>query len=201
VALTSFLPTTSYVSPRHRARRTLELLDIGCRDKLPWQDERNHALDIRTNAKVQITEDIREWDYGEYEGITSAQIKERREKAGQPVWDIWRDGCPGGETPAQVTERLDRLIHDIRTRFHDAAIGVPKSDAPVSDVLLVAHGHILRAFAMRWIGRELTEGVALLLEAGGVGTLSYEHRSLHEPAILLGGAFMVDLVEGGKERE
>lgn len=86
-----------YVSPRHRARRTLELLDIGCREKLPWQDERNHSCDIRTNAKVQITDDIREWDYGEYEGITSAEITERREKAGQRVWDIWRDGCPGGE--------------------------------------------------------------------------------------------------------
>ena len=153
---------------------------------------------------MQITEDIREWDYGDYEGLTSAQIKEQREKAGEKVWDIWRDGCPGGESPADVTKRLDRLITDIRTRFHDEAIGKPKGGAPISDVLLVAHGHILRAFAMRWIGRELTEGVSLLLEgmlssppssspilgfanvsaAGGVGTLSYEHRSLHEPAIL-----------------
>lgn len=136
------------------------------------------------------------------------QIKEQREKDGEKVWDIWRDGCPGGESPADVTKRLDRLIQDIRMRFHDAAIGKPKGEAPISDVLLVAHGHILRAFAMRWTGRELTEGVSLLLEgtlfplpflspspllslmpanvfaAGGVGTLSYEHRSLHEPAIL-----------------
>ncbi|KAL2050393.1 hypothetical protein ABVK25_009365 [Lepraria finkii] len=184
-----------YVSPRHRAQKTLELLDIGCRDKLPWQESRDHALDIRTNANVQITEDIREWDYGEYEGITSLEIEERRKEKGEAKWDIWRDGCPGGESPAQVTERLDRLIHDIRTRFHDQAIGKPKGEAPISDVLLVAHGHILRAFAMRWIGRELTEGVSLLLEAGGVGTLSYEHRSVHEPAILLGGQFMVDLVD------
>ena len=56
------------------------------------------------------------------------------------------------------------MIKDIRTRFHDHAIGKPKGEAPISDVLLVAHGHILRAFAMRWIGRELTEGVSLLLE-------------------------------------
>lgn len=104
----------------------------------------------------------------------------------------------GSRSPGQVTARLDRLISDIRTRFHNAAIGVPKSDSPTCDVLLIAHGHILRAFAMRWIGKELTEGVSLLLEAGGVGTMSYEHRSLHEPAILLGGAFMVDLVEKGK---
>lgn len=195
------------MSPRSRARRTLELLDIGCRDKLPWQDTQT-LCDIRTEAKVQVTEDIREWDYGDYEGLTSVQIKEQREKSGEKVWDIWRDGCPGGESPAEVTKRLDRLIQDIRTRFHDVAIGKPKGEAPISDVLLVAHGHILRAFAMRWIGRELTDGVSLLLEgmlspisfppplplqslryadvfpAGGVGTMSYEHRSLHEPAIL-----------------
>ena len=88
----------SYVSPRHRARRTLELLELGCRDKLPWKDP--HPDDpsfVRTEAKVQVTEDIREWDYGEYEGITSAEIKERRKKQGLPEWDIWRDGCPGGE--------------------------------------------------------------------------------------------------------
>ncbi len=159
---------------------------------------------------MQVTQDIREWDYGDYEGLTSGQIKEQREKAGEKVWDIWRDGCPGGESPADVTKRLDRLIKDIRTRFHNEAIGKPKGEAPICDVLLVAHGHILRAFAMRWIGRELTDGVSLLLEgtlplplpvlplplhlrwvksanvfaAGGVGTMSYEHRSLHEPAIL-----------------
>ena len=155
--------TSSYVSPRSRARRTLELLDIGCRDKLPWQDTHTHC-DIRTEAKVQVTADIREWDYGDYEGLTSVQIKEQREKAGEKVWDIWRDGCPGGESPADVTRRLDRLIKDIRTRFHDEAIGKAKGEAPISDVLIVAHGHILRAFAMRWIGRELTDGVSLLLE-------------------------------------
>ncbi|KAL2042746.1 hypothetical protein N7G274_004505 [Stereocaulon virgatum] len=184
-----------YVSPRHRAQKTLELLDLGCRDKLPWQESRSHTADVRTNAKVQICEDIREWDYGDYEGITSAEIEERRKANGEAKWDIWRDGCPGGESPAQVTERLDRVIHDIRTRYHDHAIGKSKGEAPVSDVLLVAHGHILRALAMRWIGKELTEGVALLLEAGGVGILSYEHRSVHEPAIVLGGSFMVDMVE------
>jgi probable phosphoglycerate mutase len=52
---------------------------------------------VRTNAKVQITQDIREWDYGDYEGVTSPQIKEQRQKAGLGSWDIWRDGCPGGE--------------------------------------------------------------------------------------------------------
>ena len=74
------------------------------------------------------------------------------------------NGFEYGRSPADVTKRLDRLITDIRTRFHDNAFGKPKGEAPSSDVILVAHGHILRAFAMRWIGRKLTEGVALLLE-------------------------------------
>jgi len=65
---------------------------------LPWTSQREESLDIRTNAKVQITDDIREWDYGGYEGLTSPQIKEQRRKDGeQGGWDIWRDGCPGGE--------------------------------------------------------------------------------------------------------
>lgn len=67
-------------------------------------------------------------------------------------------------SPADVTNRLDRLINDIRSRFHEKSIGQPKANDTPSDVLLVAHGHILRAFAMRWIKRELTEGVSLLLE-------------------------------------
>ncbi|KAI4167278.1 MAG: hypothetical protein LQ346_009080 [Caloplaca aetnensis] len=218
-----------YVSPRKRAQRTLELLDLGCRGGMPWQrtqrertQEQEHEQtqqqeeqqqqqqqtqtsaheqdDIRTNATVEITDRIREWDYGAYEGLTSATIRALREKSGEGAWDIWRDGCPGGESPADITKRLDLLIHDIRSRFHAKSMGrQPRGsdggpEGP-SDVLLVAHGHILRAFAMRWIGRELTEGVALLLEAGGVGTLSYEHYSIDEPAILLGGAFMVDVVE------
>ena len=86
------------MSPRHRARKTLELLNLGCRDKLPWQERREYTdQDVRTNAKVQITEDIREWDYGEYEGLTSKNIREQRASRGEGVWDIWRDGCPGGE--------------------------------------------------------------------------------------------------------
>lgn len=63
------------------------------------------------------------------------------------------------------------------------------------DVLVVAHGHILRAFAGRWIRNDIARNPSLILEAGGVGTLSYEHHSLDEPAILLGGAFMSDIVE------
>jgi len=88
----------SYVSPRKRAQKTLELLEVGCRDKLPWEDKRKHDDDgIRTNACVQITQDIREWDYGDYEGVTSPEIKKQRAEAGLGTWDIWKDGCPGGE--------------------------------------------------------------------------------------------------------
>lgn len=178
-----------YVSPRRRAQRTLELLGLCCAEKFPWQDERTHPdEEIRTNAKVQVTDDIREWDYGNYEGLTSAQVREQRKKSGEAVWDIWRDGCPGGEyvqsfvsmtrtkeitdfgirhhirSPKDVTERLDRLIDEIRTKYQKDVIGKHKSEGVSGDVLVVAHGHILRAFAMRWINQELTNGVSLLLD-------------------------------------
>lgn len=66
-------------------------------------------------------------------------------------------------------------------------------------MLIVAHGHILRALAGRWIGKDIADNPSLILEAGGVGTLSYEHHSIREPAILLGGAFMSDVVEQAEE--
>lgn len=75
--------------------------------------------------------------------------------------------------PEDVTDRLDRLIKDIRDRWHQPVIGTSKEEAKNGDVLVVAHGHILRAFAMRWAGKTLQDGPAFLLEAGGVGTLRY----------------------------
>ncbi|OJJ38210.1 hypothetical protein ASPWEDRAFT_35809 [Aspergillus wentii DTO 134E9] len=88
-----------YVSPRSRSQRTLELLEIGCRERLPWTERRKSESEeaIRTEAKVEVTEAVREWDYGDYEGLTSKQIKEMRAQNGQEPWDIWREGCPGGE--------------------------------------------------------------------------------------------------------
>lgn len=74
-------------------------------------------------------------------------------------------------SPEQVTERLDRLISEIREKWHKPAIGQPKEKDVQGDVLIVAHGHILRALAMRWAGKSLQDGPAFLLEAGGVGTL------------------------------
>ncbi|KAF2465973.1 phosphoglycerate mutase-like protein [Lindgomyces ingoldianus] len=197
-----------YVSPRHRAQRTLELLDLGCRDRYPWHNSSTPAspqsLDIRTNAKISITPSIREWDYGSYEGLTSPQIRASRLSRGLPPdWDIWRDGCEGGESPEEVTSRLDALIAEIRGKWHEGQFGKDsgwkgKQGVP-NDVLIVAHGHILRAFAARWIGKDLKGNPSLILEAGGVGTLSYEHHSIEEPAILLGGAFVVDVVEKDEE--
>ncbi|KAH7075949.1 phosphoglycerate mutase family protein [Paraphoma chrysanthemicola] len=197
-----------YVSPRTRAQRTLELLNLGCRDRFPWHtsDSGAQTLDIRTNAQIQVTPAIREWDYGIYEGKITADIKkERKEKGLNEDWDIWRDGCEGGESPEDITTRLDALIADIRARFHEGKFGKDagwkgKTGEP-NDVLIVAHGHILRAFAARWVGKKLEENPSLILEAGGVGTLSYEHHSIEEPAILLGGGFVVDVVERETEGE
>jgi sedoheptulose-bisphosphatase len=179
-----------FVSPRSRAQKTLELLDLGCHDPYPWQVEHEQTSPVRTDAKVTLTDDIREWDYGEYEGITSAQIETQRAEQGLGPWDIWKDGCPGGESPQDIIKRVDRLIREIRDKHHRPVVGKPKDKTVKGDVLVVGHGHILRAFAIRWIGQPLTES-HFIMEAGGVGTLSYEHHSIDEPAILLGGGFVV----------
>ena len=85
------------MSPRKRAQRTFELLEIGCRAQIPWK-ESPEKCDVRTEADIEVTDSIREWDYGDYEGLTSATIRENRSKEGlNPAWDIWADGCPGGE--------------------------------------------------------------------------------------------------------
>lgn len=82
----------------------MELLGLGCKDEYPWQrhgekedDDGGGWEEKGTSAKVEVTESVREWDYGDYEGITSREIQERREERGEGEWDIWRDGCPGGE--------------------------------------------------------------------------------------------------------
>ncbi|KAM7205682.1 Histidine phosphatase superfamily [Rhypophila sp. PSN 637] len=187
-----------YVSPRKRAQRTLELLNLGFDEPFPWNAHGARDGDgLQCSARIEVTENIREWDYGDYEGITTPRIKEMRKEQGlDPAWDIWKDGCPGGESPEDINERLDRLIKDIRSKWHNPVMGNNKQEdagQQHGDVLVVAHGHILRAFAQRWAGQSLKDGPTFLLEAGGVGTLSYEHHNIEEPAILLGGAFMVDL--------
>lgn len=165
-----------FVSPRTRAKRTLELL---------FQD---HPEDIK-NIPCDITEDIREWDYGEYEGKKTAEIRALRKAKGldqDHPWSIWEDGCEGGEMPQQVQERIDRLIDRIQA-IHQKALDENRP----SDVLVFGHGHILRCFVLRWVKRPITVNPSFILEAGGVGVLSYEHYNCSEPAISLGGAFAV----------
>jgi broad specificity phosphatase PhoE len=165
-----------FVSPRTRAQQTLNLL---------MHDHK----ECFAKTGVEITDDIREWDYGDYEGMKTADINALRKSRGldkHQDWSIWRDGCEGGESPAEVTKRLDNLIDRI-IGIHSKAI----KDNRQSDVLVVAHGHILRAFVLRWVKRSIDVNPNFILEAGGVGVLSYEHHNCAEPAILLGGAFQV----------
>lgn len=97
------LTAPRYVSPRARAQRTFELLNLGIdSSELPWAahgtppTHRDNLSDCA--ARVEVTKDIREWDYGDYEGVTSPEIRKRRKEEGyEGVWDIWKDGCPGGE--------------------------------------------------------------------------------------------------------
>jgi probable phosphoglycerate mutase len=108
--------------------------------------------------RVETTDDLLEWDYGEYEGITTPQIRERR-----PDWNLWRDGCPGGEQPGDVAERVDRVL---------AAVADEQQD-----VALFAHGHVLRVLAARWLGLGPEAGALLALSTGTLSVLGYERET------------------------
>lgn len=160
-----------FISPRTRARRTYELLFDGV--KTPQLD-----------SNTEITEDIREWEYGQYEGLLTAQIRAARKEKGldsERAWNIWLDGCDGGESAAEVSTRLDRIIQKIKE-----IQGPYMHGEKTVDIVIIAHGHILRAFAKRWIGFELGMRLPMMLEPGAVGVLSYEHHRVDEPALLLG---------------
>jgi broad specificity phosphatase PhoE len=107
---------------------------------------------------VRLSDDLKEWDYGEYEGLTTPQIRERR-----PDWWLWRDGCPGGESPAQVGARADRLIAEVR--------------AVDGDVLLFGHGHILRVITARWLGYPAGDGMHFSLGTATLSTLGWEREA------------------------
>lgn len=160
-----------FISPRTRARRTYELLFDASTQK-------------NLEDKAEITEDIREWEYGAYEGLLTAQIRALRKGLGldaEKPWNIWESGCEGGESPAEVSRRLDRIIakiRDIQGPYMHGEMAV--------DVVLIGHGHILRAFTKRWLGFELSVKLPMMLEPGAVGVLSYEHHKIDEPAFLLG---------------
>jgi broad specificity phosphatase PhoE len=108
--------------------------------------------------RVELTDDLVEWDYGEYEGITTAQIREER-----PGWYLWRDGCPGGESAVEVGRRVDRVIAEVE----DAG----------GDVALFAHGHVLRVLTARWLGLGPESGALFKLDTGTLSTLGYERET------------------------
>ena len=104
------------------------------------------------------TENLEEWDYGAYEGRTTAEIREER-----PGWTVWRDGVPDGETVDQVGERADRVIAELRSAD--------------GDVALFAHGHVLRILAARWLGLEPIGGRLFALDPGTISVLGYERET------------------------
>jgi probable phosphoglycerate mutase len=134
-----------FTSPLQRARRTCELAGFG--------------------RVAKPDPDLVEWNYGEYEGKTTAEIRQR-----QPDWKIFRDGCPGGETLVDVAARADRVI--ARARQVNG------------DVLLFSSGHILRVLAARWLKLDPSAGQFFCLSTATLSTLGYEH-GLDEPVIRL----------------
>jgi broad specificity phosphatase PhoE len=134
-----------FTSPLRRARRTCELAGFA--------------------AVAEIDPDLVEWNYGEYEGLTSAQVH-----AKNPDWKLFRDGCPGGETVAQIGARADRVVARVRS--------IP------GNVLLFSSGHFLRVLASRWLGLDASAGQYFLLSTAALSHVGYEH-DLSEPVIRL----------------
>jgi probable phosphoglycerate mutase len=113
--------------------------------------------------QAELRDDLLEWDYGDYEGRTSADIRSER-----PEWLLWRDGCPGGESPAEVGARVDRVLARARTLLAGG------------DVALIGHGHCLRVCGARWVGLPPSDGRVLKLDTATLSTLGFEHGN---PAI------------------
>jgi broad specificity phosphatase PhoE len=130
-------------SPLQRAKRTCELAGFG--------------------AVAEVDPDLVEWNYGDYEGIRTAEIRKKR-----PDWALFRDGCPNGESPADVGARADRVVARIR--------------GTEGNVLIFSSGHFLRVFAARWLGLEPLIGKYLMLDTASLSELTYEH-DLCDPAI------------------
>lgn len=133
-------PATVFTSPRSRAIRTAELAGLD---------------DLCT---VEVADDLAEWAYGDYEGITTAEIRETR-----PGWTIWTGDPPGGETAAEVGARADRML----TRIRDALATGP--------VVTVGHGHFSRVLAARWLGLPVTGGAMFVLAPASPCVLGHEH--------------------------
>ena len=112
----------------------------------------------------EIEPALLEWNYGDYEGLKSVEIAKLN-----PGWNLFRHGAPGGESPAQVIERVDALIARLK--------------GMTGNVLCFAHGHILRVIAVRWIDQSLTLGTCMLLGTATLSVLSFNHNRIEEPAI------------------
>jgi broad specificity phosphatase PhoE len=136
-------------SPLRRARETCELAGFG--------------------ERAEITQELHEWDYGDYEGLTTPEIRDRR-----PDWSLWRDGCPGGESPEQVGARADQVL--ALAAYRDPASGAMQAEAQ-KPAILFAHGHILRVVCARWIGLEADGGSRLLLKPAALGLLGHERET------------------------
>ena len=136
--------TRVFSSPLRRAWRTCELAGFG--------------------SRAEIVPDLVEWDYGEYEGRRTVEIHAER-----PDWQVFRDGCPGGESPRDVAERADRVVELVRS--------VP------GNVLLFSSGHFLRMLAARWTGIDIFDARTLMLNTASLSILGYEHTA--QPAIQL----------------
>jgi probable phosphoglycerate mutase len=122
-------------SPLRRARETATLLG--------WSDP-------------EVVDDLVEWDYGDLEGLTRTEVL-----ASRPTWDLWRDGGPGGEAPAAMATRADRVVALLRT-------------GPPGTTLVVGHGHMLRSVGVRWIGQPLPLGGHLPLDPGARAVLGFD---------------------------
>ena len=109
-------------------------------------------------AAAEVRQDLVEWDYGDYEGLTTAAIR-----AEAPGWNLWRDGCPGGEAAGDVGRRADRVVAELRLLEGDAAV--------------FAHGHLLRVLAARWVGMPAEAGGAMGLSTATVSILGCEQGS------------------------
>ena len=134
-----------FTSPLQRATRTCELAGFA--------------------AAAEVDRDLVEWNYGDYEGLRTAEIHEKR-----PEWQLFRDGCPGGESPDQIGARADRVVSRVR--------------AVKGDVLIFSSGHFLRVLAARWLGLEPVNGRLFMLKTASLSALGYENE-LSQPVISL----------------
>ena len=132
-----------FTSPLQRASRTCELAGFG--------------------KGVEVDPDLVEWNYGDYEGLRVVDIRAKR-----PGWELFRDGAPNGESPADVAERADRVLNRVR--------------AIKGNVLIFSSGHFLRVFTARWLDLEPIIGKYLMLDTASLSALTYEHE-LCDPAI------------------